>query len=264
MKYFFLILFICQTTFAGLRCENLFSQPKYSAEGYAQSLGLTKNKDFWSKYLWYKYLKKWKTNKRYSVQSFEARIEESYDLIRRMKIRQGLINNKDRDFYAKPEELVVWAEKALMKEGLKGYLMQVPKNQKLHQRAYYTMTKFLQTKFGKFLISTVTWTLPNRLDRELPAELIAKVLIDGTDAHIPELKIAFNLQGQNKIDSYRRIQRAVKYLSLTVTAVWYFHAYTVYTDVQTKQSQASEQQYEQVDGSLEKIEDKIDSGIFDP
>ena len=264
MRCILIIFILLQSALAtAQRCESVYSH-KMSAEQYARSLGLEKGKSLWSKYLWKKYLKKWNPNRAYTVQSFEARINESYALIQRMKIRQGLIDNRQRDFHAKPEEIVAWAEKALMKEGLKGYLFNIPQNQKLPARIYQKMERVLQTLPGKVLTVMVLWMLPNRLDKPIPDALLAKMLIDGVDAHFNELKQAFNLEKQSGIESYRRVQTAVKYLSLSITAMIYFHQIDNLIQKQSEQNKTElVEQLESMDKGLDEIERMLDTGEFD-
>lgn len=264
MKSLLIVLIFLQASLASAqRCETLYSG-RMSAEAYAQSLGIQKSKDLWSKYLWKKYLRKWSEKKSYTAESFEARINESYALLNKLKIRQGLIDNRHRDFHAKPEEIVMWAEKALMKEGLKGYLFNIPPNQKLPARIYQKMVKVLQTIPGKVLTAMVTWMLPNRLDKPIPDELLAKMLIDGVDPHLNELKQAFKLEKQSGVEAYRRIQTAVKYLSLSVSAMIYFHQIDTMIQKQAEQNKTElVEQLETMDKGLDEIERMLDAGEFD-
>lgn len=275
MRYILIALIFLQVSLASAqRCESIYGQ-QMTAEQYALSLGVEKGKDLWSKHLWKKYLKKWKPNKAYTEQSFDARINESYELIQKMRIRQGLIDNRHRDFYAKPEEVVAWAEKALMKEGLKGYLYNIPQKQKLPARIYQKMVRILQTKPMRILGNVMMQTLPHQPDKPIPDELLAKMLIDGVDAHFAELKEAFKpgkqslkealtLQKQSNIESYRRIQTAVKYLSLSVSAMIYFHQIDMVIQKQTEQNKTElVEQLETMDKGLDDIERMLDAGEFD-
>ncbi len=258
----FLIFFASQAAFAGFTCENVFVN-ETPAKEYALKLGIDENRDTVSKLLFKRYFKKWNPSFAYTTATFEKRIAESYDLLRKLQIRQGLIDNRGRDFHEKPEELIEWAETSLMKEGLKPYLLKMPADLSAANRLRYQIQRLLETKAMKTLWTSLTLNLPKRFDRSVPPDLLTQISIDGVDAHIDELQQAYNVTHQSKVDTYKRLRKAIGYMVLTVNALMMFH----HLELSEKQQQlAAEQlrieqaqQFNQMNQQLDQLEAMIDA-----
>lgn len=218
-----LILFFCHSALASFTCENSFASEVPSARSFALSLGIDESRDIASKVLFNRYLKKWNPEQAYTQESFEKRIEQSYELIRQLQIHQGLTDNRTRDFSARPEELVEWAEKALLREGLKVYLLKHPSDISDANKFRFQVQRLLQTKSMKALWAAFTLKLPKRFDRPVPAALLTKISMDGLDAHIDELKSQYDFTTQNRVETYGRLRKALGYFVLTVNAILMFN-----------------------------------------
>ena len=248
---------------AAMKCVGVYGKYQ-TADQYARSFGIQEGKDYWSRRLWKQYLRKWDMNKSYTERSFEKRIEDSYKLLERIRSRQENRDQRDRDFSQRPDEIMAWTEKKLMRQGLKGYLLNIPANQKLPARIYSKVQRIFETKPMRLLYHILMGTLPNRADKEIPTELLAKIVIDGIDPHFGTLSKLFYFEGQNRIETWKSIQTTVKYLSLTISAMTMFHQMEKQLETQAQQTkEAVMTELESMDKGLSEIERMLDAGEFD-
>lgn len=264
LKWFILLLFVSSGTFAGpVHCHK-YLRGFPPSEIATAVFDIQKESDWWTRALYRKYSKLWTEEKRYSARHFDQALDKSYEILFKIRHHQGLISNTERDFHARPEELVRWAETEVLRNGLKSYLYQVPKNQSLPRRIYEKVSRILDAKPVKFLIHLGFWTLPDRANRTIPNDLLAKVIVDGVDAHLAELGRAYNIQGQNKVDTYRRLQNALKHISLAFTAMTSLNVMQSQIESQARNEKVQfEQQMKELDQGLDQIESMLDSGEFD-
>ncbi len=257
-----LILLFSQILSASPTCRKVYSEP-ISAKDYALSLGIAEKQDLISRFIFKRYLQKWQKNKIYSPESFDRTIQKSYVLLNQLKKRQGLIDNRDRDFHSRPEEVVSWVEQELMKTGLKGYMLITPQNQTRLAKTQNQLTRIFNSRFMKILWSLSTQTLPERKDRPLPADLMAKIAMDGLDPHFVEATKAFQLTKQNRIETYRQLRRVFGSMMLMVSAMISFHQLEQSDQAQKTQAEVtreeSEKQYNEMEKGLDALEAAIDA-----
>jgi hypothetical protein len=252
---------------AALKCDSIYAS---DAEIYARSLSLQKGEDLWSRLLWNSYLRKWSEDKTYLPETFEKKIVASHQLLRRLQIQQGLV--KEENFDKNSEEVIRWTEKTLLKEGLKGYLKSSlvgeAKGRPWPQRIYDKVEKLMTTKAFKLIWHLTWWTLPDKADKEMPAPLLAQVMVDGMQPHMKELESAYQLQGQDKIEGYRHLQKKIKYLSLTFTALTGFNRFEHYAVEQAEKQKIEyveklNTDLKDIDQGLDEISRLLESGAFD-
>jgi hypothetical protein len=255
----FFLLFL-QNSWANPRCEFLF-KGYATAREFAQKEGIQEQKDFLSQFLWNKYLKKWDPSLSYTDISFEKRIEQSYKILQTLKIRQGLVDSYyDQNW--KRDEVAVWAEKEILREGLKGYFFNVPQSQALPQKVYNQVQRVLHSKVMRAALSIGTLSLPNLRDRQLPYDLLSQVMVDGIDPHYEALRRAYNITSQNRIDNYRVLRSALRSAMLAISAVITFQQFELKQEQQQLEDHraeaAGEVLFQQQMRALDEMSKRID------
>lgn len=235
-------------------CQAIFDYDANTIVQYAENQGLKKTRSLWDRYLWWKLQRIWnKPDQMLTQESFDKKIERSFTLIHKLKKRQDLLSDVELNLTYSDRQVVKWAEKALMQEGLKGF-WDYPKSEKLPDRVYFKMTQIMQTKAMKALVTLYMVNLPYKSDKPIPDELLAKIIIDGIDPHINELKEAYNVFGQNKVTIYKNIQRVIKYIVIVVFMIIKIQALSVALEMQSNEQKAEHDKITQIESQLEQLE----------
>jgi hypothetical protein len=240
-------------------CQKIYAENQALKLSY--ELGLNEKQDLNSRFLFHRYLRKWKAGKLYASQKFENQIEESYEILRKIQIHQGLIDDRSRDFSSRPSEIVEWTERALMKEGLKGYLLDIPENQSLQKKIYLQVAKIFRSGFMKMAYSVGTQSLPKVADKEFPADLLAKISIDGLDRHFEEAQYVYKLSGQNRVENYRRLRLGLRNFMLFWGAMMSFQSLENADDRQQQEQMLHKIEAQKQFDQFEKNLDALDKAI---
>ncbi|RYZ67221.1 MAG: hypothetical protein EOP05_18025 [Proteobacteria bacterium] len=227
---------------------------------YALALGLKETESVVDRFLFNRLENKWRPGAVYTPGRIEKRIEQSYELLEKLQFRQGLVDHRQRDFNANPDEASRWAEQALLRQGLLAQLDQPSPSQ--IQKLKLKVRKVLESRAMTALWSLLTLTLPTRSNKDVPAELLANITVDGIDAHLPELRQHYNLAGQDRVDRYQRLRKALRNLVIGLNLLMVSHQVQSLGESQqaaTSQQQAeSQKQYDQMMKGLDNLEAAID------
>jgi hypothetical protein len=105
-----------------------------------------------------------------------------------------------------------WLERALFTRGLRG-VIEMDEGQ--HATAVSGLSKLLSHRVFRVLINPVGVYVR---DKEIPHELVARILVDGIDAHRVSLEEQYRLSGQRPIDHVRMFQSAYRFAFIVIFA----------------------------------------------
>jgi len=130
--------------------------------------------------------------------------EVVYNFYKRMRLLSIL---KTGDLSLKPRD---WVERTILREGLRGFVKD--NGSKFEElRVHQKLLSHVQKLFTRFPIVKIVATfgsLPHARDVAIPNDLMAKILVDGADAHMAEIRKIYSGK-QKYVDFYRRLQWAV-------------------------------------------------------
>ena len=247
---------------AAFVCRDLFASPGLRAEQYAEALGIQRTKDIWGRILWSRYLKKWNDQKSYTPATFEESLRSSYTILHRLRQQQGL-TTKVEDYHARPEEVVRWAESALLRDGLSSYLG-VSENAGVRDRLVTRLRTIFERKPIQLLLGVTSGNLAHKADRPVPPDLLARIMVDGVDRHLPELMLQYKVSGQNRVETYQRFRTFYRYAFLLVSfviSIDHFEQKAEEQAAETKREFISD--LDSIDKGLTNLEQMIDAGEFD-
>ena len=249
---------LASVSFAQNQCAvGLFqvAQVALSPTEAAERILVDKKKDILSRFLFDRYIAKWKPEKVFTPGQFERNIKESLFILALMRLEipkpqwpsLGSVQEK---------QITSWAERTLMTEGLRGFLRLEPVNPTWGQKVQIWWSRMTQGPLLKGLFTLVTFNLPEMKNKPMPPELLAQIVEDGISAHEQELRQVYNSSQQGGVDFYNRVVRSAfgtfAVVASLVTAVPAIQE--AQTQVAQAEERAQEAQFEQLMEELDRIE----------
>lgn len=220
----------------------------------AQATNVEKAENLVQKILWNRYLAPWSQNKQYSQSAYDKKIKESLFFLTLLKFqvpehRWSLFSSQQK------HKISSWAEEALLKKGLSGFLRARPASPSFWQKFTFKVEALLKAPLVQNLASIVTLSLPEIKPKEIPPELLENVLQDGIEGHFDELSRAFEFTHQNKVEQYKMIRNVFGGVVLGVTLVASVHTFDQeMKNLKSKQQDEAAAQFEQFSDSIDNID----------
>lgn len=178
-------------------------------------LGLEEQKNWLASWLLQRSLSKIQLDEHAHQYDYTLSVLSAY---RDLQFTKKLLNKKNREKIPSQQQEVEWIERALFEQGLRPFIedyREIVTTEKANQLTFRLKRLFSHRVFKLFRLLT---ELPDMKDKEIPSELLAKIMLEGAEAHQQALFNLYKESGQLQVDRYRQFRLAYRVVMIVVGA----------------------------------------------